>query len=87
MTEDYDSDLRSVQEARRLALAARAAQREFGTASQEQVDRICAAMADAVYRDADRLGEMAYEETGYGVAAHKKIKVEFAVSDGVGVDP
>ena len=78
MTEDYDSDLRSVQEARRLALAARAAQREFGTASQEQVDRICAAMADAVYRDAARLGEMAYEETGYGVAAHKKIKVEFA---------
>ena len=78
MTGDYDSDLRSVQEARRLALAARAAQREFGTASQEQVNRICAAMADAVYHDAARLGEMAYEETGYGVAAHKKIKIEFA---------
>jgi acetaldehyde dehydrogenase (acetylating) len=76
--EDYDSDLRSVQEARRLAVACRTAQREFATASQAEVDRICAAMADAVYRDAERLGRMAQEETGYGVAEHKRIKVEFA---------
>jgi acetaldehyde dehydrogenase (acetylating) len=78
MTDEYDSDLRSVQEARRLAVACRAAQREFATASQAEVDRVCAAMADAVYRDATRLGAMAHEETGYGVAAHKRIKVEFA---------
>jgi acetaldehyde dehydrogenase (acetylating) len=78
MSQEYDSDLRSVQEARRLAVACRAAQREFATASQAEVDRICAAMADAVYRDAARLGQMAHEETGYGVAAHKRIKVEFA---------
>jgi len=78
VSEEYDSDLRSVQEARRLALACRTAQREFATASQADVDRICAAMADVVYRDAARLGRMAHEETGYGVAAHKKIKVEFA---------
>ncbi len=78
MPEEYDSDLRSVQEARRLAVACRAAQREFATASQAEVDRICAAMADAVFRDAARLGQMAHEETGYGVAAHKRIKVEFA---------
>ena len=56
MTDEYDSDLRSVQEARRLAVACQAAQREFATASQAEVDRICAAMADAVYRDATRLG-------------------------------
>ena len=31
---EYDSDLRSVQEARRLALACRSAQREFASASQ-----------------------------------------------------
>ena len=78
MTEEYDSDLRSVQEARRLAVACRTAQREFATASQVEVDRVCAAMADAVYRDATRLGAMAHDETGYGVAAHKRIKVEFA---------
>lgn len=78
MTDDYDSDLRSIQEARRLAVTCRSAQREFATASQAEVDRICAAMADVVYRDATRLGQMAHEETGYGVAAHKRLKVEFA---------
>lgn len=78
MPEQLDSDLRSIQEARRLALAARAAQREFATASQTEVDRVCAAMADAAYREAGRLGTMAHEETGYGVARHKRIKVEFA---------
>jgi acetaldehyde dehydrogenase (acetylating) len=78
VTDEYDSDLRSVQEARSLAVACRAAQREFATASQAEVDRVCAAMADAVFRDATRLGQLAHEETGYGVAAHKRIKVEFA---------
>ena len=78
MTDEYDSDLRSIQEARRLADACRTAQREFARASQTDVDRICAAMADAVYKDAARLGAIAQEETGYGVAAHKRIKVEFA---------
>ena len=78
MPEQYDDDLRSVQEARRLAVSCRTAQREFATASQAEVDRICAAMADAVYRDAARLGQLAQEETGYGVASHKRIKIEFA---------
>ncbi len=73
-----DADLRSIQQARDLAVASRAAQREFASASQEQVDRVCAAMAEAVYRDASRLGRMAHEETGYGVPAHKQVKVEFA---------
>jgi acetaldehyde dehydrogenase (acetylating) len=76
--EEYDADLRSVQEARRLVLACRKAQREFADASQQEVDRICAAMADAVHRDAARLGQLAYEETGYGVPGHKRIKIEFA---------
>ena len=42
---EYDADLRSVQEARRLAVACREAQREFAHASQAEVDRVCAAMA------------------------------------------
>ena len=78
VADEYDLDLRSVQEARRLAVACRTAQREFATASQADVDRICAAMADAIYVDATRLGQLAHEETGYGVAAHKRIKIEFA---------
>ncbi len=73
-----DDDLRSIQEARDLAVACRAAQRTFATASQAQVDRVCEAMATAVHRDAPRLAQMAHEETGYGIAAHKQIKIEFA---------
>jgi acetaldehyde dehydrogenase (acetylating) len=80
MTE-MDADLRSIQEARDLAVACRAAQREFAGASQEDVDRVCAAMAEVVARDAARLARMACEETGYGVPAHKQIKVEFASRD------
>jgi acetaldehyde dehydrogenase (acetylating) len=76
-----DTDLLSIQEARDLAVAARAAQREFHFADQDVVDRICAAMADAAFAGAARLGELAQQETGYGVAAHKRIKNEFASRD------
>jgi acetaldehyde dehydrogenase (acetylating) len=78
---DYDVDLRSMQEARDLAVAARAAQRSFHLAAQEDVDRICAAMADAAFAHAGTLGQQAHEETGYGIAAHKRIKNEFASRD------
>jgi acetaldehyde dehydrogenase (acetylating) len=73
-----DDDLRSVQEARDLAVACRAAQRTFARASQAEVDRICEAMASAVHREAPRLAQLAHDETGYGVVAHKQIKIEFA---------
>lgn len=74
----YDADLRSTQQARDLAVRAREAQRSFHFASQEDVDRICAAMADAAVAHALRLGTMAHEETGYGRPEHKRIKNEFA---------
>lgn len=76
-----DADLRSIQEARDLVLAARAAQRTFAMASQDVVDRICAAMAAAAEQEAGRLGRLAHEETGYGVAEHKRLKNEFAARD------
>ena len=81
MGETYDADLRSVQQSRRLAVAARAAQREFAFATQAEVDRVCAAMAEAGQAAAERLGALAHEETGYGVAEHKRIKDEFATRD------
>jgi acetaldehyde dehydrogenase (acetylating) len=71
-----DKDLLSIQEARDLANAAFQAQLTWGHASQEEVDRVCAAMADAAYLASGRLGQLAQEETGYGVAAHKKLKNE-----------
>lgn len=72
-----DKDLVSIQEARDLVLAAREAQLKWAKAPQADVDRVCAAMAEAGFRAAERLGRMASEETGYGVALHKKLKNEF----------
>ena len=71
---ELDKDLLSIQEARDLATAAREAQRQFLHASQQQVDRVCAAMANAAYEAAERLGRMACEETGFGVPEHKTLK-------------
>ena len=71
---EFDNDLQSIQEARRLAEAARDAQRQFTHASQAEVDRVCAAMAEAAYAAAERLGRLASEETGYGVPEHKTLK-------------
>ena len=72
-----DKDLASIQEARDLVAAAHAAWHTWSRASQEQVDRVCAAMAEAGYQASERLGRMAQEETGFGVALHKKLKNEF----------
>jgi acetaldehyde dehydrogenase (acetylating) len=72
-----DHDLTSIQEARDLVNAAHSAQQVWAKASQEQVDRVCAAMAEAAFQASERLGRAACEETGYGIPAHKKIKNEF----------
>lgn len=72
-----DKDLSSIQEARDLAANAWDAWQKWRTASQVEVDRVCAAMAEAGYHASERLGRLAVEETGFGVPAHKKIKNEF----------
>ena len=71
---EFDSDLQSIQEARSLAVAAREAQKQFMHASQAEVDRVCAAMAEAAYAASERLGRLASDETGYGVPEHKTLK-------------
>ena len=48
---ELDADLVSIQEARSLAAAAKAAQKQFMAADQAQVDRVCQAMVDAIMRD------------------------------------
>lgn len=75
---ELDADLVSIQEARSLAVAAKAAQKQFMAADQAQVDRVCQAMVDAIMRDSARLAQLAHDETGYGVTAHKTLKIEFA---------
>ncbi len=73
-----DKDLRSIQQARELVHQARMAQEEFKDFSQEAVDRICAAMAEAGAREAERLAHMAHEETGFGRPDSKTLKNLFA---------
>lgn len=77
MTE-FDKDLASIQEARDLTVQAYEAWKVWSHASQEQVDKVCAAMAEAAFAASERLARLAHEETGYGVVAHKQLKNEFA---------
>src|SRR5215217_5011573 len=76
-----DKDLVSVQQARDLVESAHRAQAELARFDQGKIDRICEAMANAALREAARLGRMAVEETGFGVAADKEIKNRFAAED------
>jgi acetaldehyde dehydrogenase (acetylating) len=73
-----DRDLLSIQEARRLVIRAREAWSSFAHFSQDEVDRIVAAAAEAASEASMRLAETAVEETGFGVVAHKFIKNKFA---------
>ncbi len=76
-----DKDLVSVQQARDLVEAAYKAQAELARFDQAKVDRICEVMSQVALREAARLGAMAVEETGYGVAADKAEKNRFAAED------
>lgn len=82
MTNNYDADLRSIQQARDLATRAREAMRAFQFAEQQRVDEICEAMVAAAVRESGRLGQLAHDETGFGYPGHKKLKNEFG-SQGV----
>lgn len=73
-----DRDLASVQEARRLAQRARQAAPNLAEFSQEQIDRLVDAMANAVRPEAEALARLAVEETSFGVVADKVQKNLFA---------
>src|SRR5687767_6149146 len=73
-----DTDLTSIAEARTLARAARQAQPALAERSQEQIDAIVTAMAEAVTPHAETLARLAVEETGFGVVADKVQKNLFA---------
>lgn len=76
-----DQDLVAVQQARDLVEAAHRAQTILAGFDQAKVDSICEAMAKAALADAARLGKMAVEETGYGLADDKREKNRFAAED------
>ncbi len=76
-----DKDLLAIQEMRDAVSQANAAQAVYMQYSQQQVDSIVKAVADAAFKEAERLGKMAVEETGMGIQNHKKMKNEVASRD------
>ncbi len=78
---ELDRDLLSIQEARQLATQARKAQEAMAEFTQEQVDRIVAAMARAAEEQARPLAEMAVAESEIGLVADKVVKNLFAARD------
>jgi acetaldehyde dehydrogenase (acetylating) len=76
-----DKDLSSIQEARDLAARAKQAQLEFKHFNQDQVDKVVKAMADAGFKNAERLAQLAHQETGFGKVADKIIKNQFGTRD------
>jgi len=76
-----DKDLVSVQQARDAVEAAHRAQTELARFDQAKIDRICEAMAKDALRESARLGAMAVEETGFGIADDKREKNRFASED------
>jgi acetaldehyde dehydrogenase (acetylating) len=76
-----DLDLQSIQEARRLVEQAAAAQKVLEQFSQQQIDAVVKACADAARQNAEALARMAVEETTYGVVADKIEKNLFSARD------
>ena len=67
---------RATGEADLMLETAQWAARAFARFDRERVRRIAGAAADAAFAAAGALGEAAVSETGFGVAAHKRIKNE-----------
>ncbi|EIT86763.1 acetaldehyde dehydrogenase [Fictibacillus macauensis ZFHKF-1] len=77
----FDHDLVSLQEMRNAVQQAKEAQEIFSTFTQEQVDAVVQAIADAAYAQSLHLAKLAVEETGLGVVAHKEIKNQVGSKD------
>ncbi len=76
-----DKDLLAIQEMRDAVRHANIAQAAYMKYSQQQVDHIVKAVADAAFKEAERLANLAVQETGMGVPNHKKMKNEVASRD------
>jgi acetaldehyde dehydrogenase (acetylating) len=72
--ETLDADLAALAEARAAARRAKIAADAFAGATQEEIDRIVAAMAAAAADAAADLARLAVDETGYGVYEDKILK-------------
>lgn len=75
---DMDKDLAARQEARELCRRAETAQRKLAEFSQEKLDDIVEAVAEAFWVAAGELAQLAVEETGFGNVEDKREKNRFA---------
>lgn len=73
-----DRDLLSVQEVRNLVALAKEAQKCLASMNQAKIDSIVAAVADAAFRNSEKMAKMAHEETGFGKWEDKTLKNVFA---------
>lgn len=71
---NLDKDLGSIQEMRDAVQKSKEAQKTFMTFSQEKIDSIVKAVAEAAYGKSTELAKQAVEETGMGIAEHKELK-------------
>src|SRR5678815_1934478 len=78
---EADRDLRSIQQARRLAERASTAASALASFSQEQLDTILDAMQSAALPHAEDWAGLAVEETGFGNVGDKILKNLFSTVD------
>ncbi|MEX2461907.1 MAG: acetaldehyde dehydrogenase (acetylating) [Paenibacillaceae bacterium] len=78
---NLDSDLQAIQEVRDFLKEAKLAQKQLERMTQSQIDAIVSAMAIVAEAEAERLGAMAVEETGFGKVSDKKAKNLFVAKD------
>lgn len=76
--ENFDYDLRSVQEVRNLAHAGKIAANQIADFSEEKINRILRSMVKAAQENAVSLAKMAVEETGFGKVEDKTYKNHMA---------
>ena len=78
---ELDKDLQARQEARNLAKQAEIAQKQLAQMTQQQLDAITEAIANAFSKAAVELAELAVRETGFGNTEDKTVKNRFASMD------
>lgn len=76
--EEFDYDLKSVQEVRNLARLGKTAANKIAEYTEEQIDTILCNMVKAAAENAVLLAKMAVEETGFGNATDKTYKNHLA---------
>ncbi|MBS3994171.1 MAG: acetaldehyde dehydrogenase (acetylating) [Alkaliphilus sp.] len=76
--ENFDGDLRSIQEARNLARLGKVAANQFAEYTEAQIDKILCNMVKVASENAVLLAKMAVDETGFGKVEDKTYKNHLA---------